>query len=74
MIVARNLGSDGVVTKWAVSGQLKVGRKVDGVLETEDDGRDAWWVSGETGGVEPGDDDSGWDEVLEALNQAEEAA
>jgi hypothetical protein len=64
--------SDGT-TRHKVEGTLeKSGARVDATIVCEIDGRDAWWdddaAPNETAGIEPGDDDAGWDEVLEALN------
>jgi hypothetical protein len=73
MIKVERLGDDGVVDKWHVTGALENGGAIDAVLETEIDGRDAWWDEDtspcETAGVDPGFDETGWEEVLEAINE-----
>jgi hypothetical protein len=50
------------------------GRPVDAVLEVGEDGDDMAWDEEadpcETAGIEPGDEDTGWDDVLEAVDAA----
>lgn len=65
------------IERYRLTGEIE-GRRLDAVLECETDGRDAWWDDEaepcETAGVDPGDDDTGWTPVLEAINEALEAA
>lgn len=58
------------IERYHVTGERE-GQRVDAVLEVETDGREAWWDEEaspcETAGIEPGDDDTGWEAVLVAL-------
>lgn len=57
---------------YRVTGTLSNGNAVDATLLVETDGREAWWDDERDpcveGGVEPGFDDTGWDEVLAAIS------
>lgn len=65
------------LSRQRIQGTLANGNAIDAVVEAEVDGRDAWWDKEtspcETGGVDPGDEDTGWDEVLVAMNDDEQA-
>ena len=61
-------------TTWTIEG--KIGRKTIKAGATfSNDGGEAWWEDGgKTGGIEPGDEDAGWDKILLAIAKAEKEA
>jgi hypothetical protein len=77
MLNVKRLGEADGCDRWHVKGTLENGNAVDAVLETEVDGREAWWDEAtspcETGGVDPGFDETGWEEVLLKVSEACEA-
>jgi hypothetical protein len=75
MLKATFEGNAEGVARYKIEGTLeKSGARVDATVEFETDGRDAWWddeaEAQETAGIEPGDEDAGWDEVLLAIDAA----
>lgn len=62
--------------RWRIEGTTRTtgGRPVNAVITVETDGREAWWdeedeANDRTGGIEPGFEHTGWDEVLDAITE-----
>lgn len=54
--------------RWQVTGQSADGEKVDAILKIKDEGANITWEDGgETGGILPGDKDTGWTELAQAI-------
>ena len=70
----RVLGDDGIVKTYHVQGTLNTGKFIDAIISCEIDGRDAWfdekYLQNE-GGVVIGRDETGWDEIVEAIDAEE---
>lgn len=65
--------AEGGIARARVEGTTAGGRRIEGTIAFETDGRDAWWDDGAIdGGIEPGDEEAGWDEILIAIDELPE--